>query len=106
MSLKWPAKDPDTSLDYSIDWSRFLGSDTITSVEWFIYDSDGTKTAVSANDTVNSLTFVGQSKTSTISLAVFSGGTNNTIYDISCRITFGADSYTSERKVKLPIREK
>ena len=43
MSYKWPDKDKDEVLDYSIDWSRFLGDDTISGVTWFIDDSDGTK---------------------------------------------------------------
>jgi hypothetical protein len=38
MSYKWPDKDPDEMLDYSVDWSRFLGDDTISSVTWYIYD--------------------------------------------------------------------
>jgi len=24
MSFRWPSKDPDETLDYSVDWSRFL----------------------------------------------------------------------------------
>ena len=106
MSLKWPAKDPDASLNYSVDWSRFLGDDTIVSVKWFIYDSDGTKTEVAAPQTVNGLTFTSQSATTTVATAVFSAGTVNTTYDISCQITFGTASLVSERKIKLPIREK
>lgn len=106
MSLRWPVKDPDASLNYSVDWSRFLGSDTINSVSWFINDADGTKTAVTPNDTVNGLTFQGQSNTSTIATALFSGGTNNTTYTVTCRINFGISSLISERKIKLPVREK
>ena len=106
MSLKWPAKDPDASLDYSVDWSRFLGSDTISSVQWYIDDANGVKTAVTASDTVNGLTFVSQSNTTTVALAVFSGGTNNTSYTVTCAITYGASNYVDERKIKLPIREK
>jgi hypothetical protein len=35
MALRWPVKDPDETLDYSIDWSRFLGSGiTISAVTW------------------------------------------------------------------------
>ena len=83
MSLKWPPKDPDEKLGYSVDWSRFLGADTISSVAWFITDADGTKVAVDAGNTVNGLKFV-----------------------ITCQITFGTDSLVSERKIQLPIREK
>ena len=34
MSFKWPIKDPDETLDYSVDWSRFLGSGTISFGIW------------------------------------------------------------------------
>ena len=44
MSYKWPDKDKDEILDYSIDWSRFLGDDTISGVSWFVDDNQGTKT--------------------------------------------------------------
>ena len=29
MAYKWPNHDPDEVVDYSVDWSRFLGTDTI-----------------------------------------------------------------------------
>ena len=44
MSLKWPNKDADETLDYSIDWSRFLSGETLSSVTWFVNDADGVKT--------------------------------------------------------------
>ena len=36
MSFTWPNKDPDEQLDYSVDWSRFLDTATISNVEWFV----------------------------------------------------------------------
>jgi hypothetical protein len=105
VSLKWPPKDPDAKLDYSVDWSRFLGSDTISAVAWFITDADGVKTSVTARTTVNGLTFEGGSNSNTVALGVFSAGTNNTYYIVTCRITFGSSSLISERKIQLPIRE-
>ena len=32
--MKTFVKDPDARLDYAIDWTPFLGSDTIDTVEW------------------------------------------------------------------------
>ena len=29
MSYKWPDKDKDEVVDYSVDWSRFIGDDTV-----------------------------------------------------------------------------
>ena len=36
MSFRWPSKDPDETLDYSVDWSRFLDTAIINSVIWFV----------------------------------------------------------------------
>jgi len=37
-SMKMPDKDPNDVLDYAIDWSGWLGDDTIASVEWISAD--------------------------------------------------------------------
>jgi len=39
MPLSWPSKDPGASLNYALDWSRFLNTDTITDSSWTISDS-------------------------------------------------------------------
>jgi len=106
MSYKWPFKDPDEQLDYSVDWSRFLGTDTINSVQWYIEDSNGTKTAAGAGNTVNGLTIAGQTNTTTVASVILSNGTANTTYKIHCAITFGTDNLVSERKILLPVKER
>lgn len=58
MSYKWPDKDPDEILDYSVDWSRFLGDDTVSAVTWYVYDADGVKEQLSDAEVVNGLQFV------------------------------------------------
>ena len=52
MSFRWPNKDPDEQLDYSIDWSRFLGSATISSVVWSVNNASGVKTTIGGGATV------------------------------------------------------
>jgi hypothetical protein len=43
MALRFPDKDPDEKLDYTVDWSRYLAGDvTIASVVWKIQQADGT----------------------------------------------------------------
>jgi hypothetical protein len=43
MALRFPDKDPDEKLDYTVDWSRYLnGEVTIASVVWKIQQADGT----------------------------------------------------------------
>jgi hypothetical protein len=105
MSYKWPDKDPDETVDYSVDWSRFLGTDTITSATWFVKDASGNKEEVSNTEIVNGLQFVSGTITSTVATARFGLGTNNIRYTITCRInTTGGLQY--ERSIFLRIREK
>lgn len=104
MSLKWPNKDPDARLDYSLDWSRFLGSDTISSVTWFVDDSDGTKTSFTPGSTVNTLTNYTESNTSTVATIWLADGTANTTYKITCQITTSA-SLINEKSVRITVKE-
>lgn len=105
MSYKWPDKDKDELLDYNIDWSRFLGTDTISAVTWFIDAADGTKTEVSATDVVDGLQFVQGTYTNTVATIRLSLGTNNKRYKITCKITT-VGSLVYERSVFLRVKEK
>ena len=60
MSLKFPNKDKDDILDYSVDWSRFLGTNTISQVIWFVKNENGVKTRINAGDTINNITSTSQ----------------------------------------------
>lgn len=104
---KWPDKDPDEQLDYSIDWSRFLDDDTITSVIWYVEDSDGTKTQISTapSSTVNGLTYVSQTNSTTVTSVVLKAGTNNVRYKVTCNATT-ANAMVYERSVYLRVKEK
>lgn len=105
MSYKWPDKDKDELLDYNIDWSRFLGTDTISGVDWFIDDANNVKTAVSPAQVVNGLQFVQATNTLTVATIRLSLGTNNKRYKITCKITtVGELQY--ERSVFLRVKEK
>lgn len=44
-------KDPDDRLDYGVDWTLWLGSDTIASSEWFVTapPADATPLAIETN---------------------------------------------------------
>lgn len=106
MSLKWPAKDPDEILNYSVDWSRFLGGETLTSAQWYVYTTEGVKTSIDPGQTVEGLTLQSIGNTSTVASAKFSGGTVNRNYKIGCQVTFGPLSLVAERSVLLPIKER
>lgn len=106
MSFRWPNKDPDEQLDYSVDWSRFLGTGvTISSVAWYINDADGVKTSISSGETVNNIQNVSNTKTSTVATINIGGGINNTEYKFYCRMTDSTGSQ-AERVIKLRIKER
>ena len=72
MSITRKIKDPNSTLDYVVDWSAWLETDTIAAVTW----------TVPAGITQTTSLF--SPTTATIWL---SGGTAKAIYLIGCRIT-------------------
>lgn len=83
-------KDPDAVLDYIIDWSDWLDSDTINTSSWII------ETGIAEDSNSNTTT------TATIWL---SGGTVNNEYTVTNRIeTVGGR--TDDRSIIIYVREK
>jgi hypothetical protein len=106
MSYRWPNKDPDETLDYSIDWSRFLGDGvTISSVQWYVNDASGVKTALNSGETVNTIQNVSQTNTNTVATINLGSGTANVEYKFYCRVTDSSGSQ-AERVVKLRVKER
>lgn len=105
MSYKWPDKDRDEIVDYSIDWSRFLGDDTLSSARWFIEGRSGAKDLVEDSTVVDGLQFVTGTISGQVSTARFSLGTNNVRYTVYCQITTG-NGLRYERSVFLRVKEK
>jgi hypothetical protein len=104
MSFRWPNKDPDETLDYSVDWSRFLETATISSCSWFVDDSTGTKTAITAGNTVNGIQNVAQTISGSVTTINLGLGTNNTEYKFYCRITDNSGN-VAERVTRLRVKE-
>ena len=119
MSFRWPNKDPDETLDYSVDWSRFLGSATISAVVWAVkstsYTTQTTLTAgqpltpASSSAVTDSIQNVSQTNTpsgaATVATINVAGGTANEEYTFFCTITDSTGS-TAQRSVKLRVRER
>ena len=105
MSYRWPDKDKDEIVDYSVDWSRFLGDDTVAAVTWYIKDASGVATLVEDSGVVNGLQFVTGTLSGKVPTARFSLGTNNIRYTIICRISTGS-GLQYERSIFLRVREK
>jgi hypothetical protein len=104
MSFKWPNKDPDETLDYSVDWSRWLNGATISSVVWYVDNSSGTKTALTAGNTVNGLQNIAQTVSDGVATINLGSGTNNIEYKIYCNMSDSSGS-TAERVIRLRIKE-
>jgi hypothetical protein len=105
MAYKWPDKDKDEIVDYSVDWSRFLKDDTITRRDWYIEDADGVKQQVVDTQRVNGLQFVSGTISDQVTTARFSLGLNNVRYTVTCGINTGA-GLQYERSIFLRVKEK
>lgn len=104
MSFKWVNKDPDEILDYSVDWSRFLGTATISSVSWFVDNASGVKTAIASGAVVNNIQNVSQTNTTTVATINLGLGTLNEEYKFYCRMVDSTGSI-AERVIKIRIKE-
>lgn len=83
-------KDPDAKLDYTIDWSTWLGDDTIADSDWTVETG---------------LTEVTASNTDTTTTIWLSGGTEGTTYDVTNEITTAAGRI-EERTIRIYITER
>jgi len=83
-------KDPDAVLDYAIDWSRWLGSDTIQTSTWTVPPG---------------LTEVTSSHTTTTATIWLSGGTAGETYTVTNRIVT-AGGRTDERSIYLRVEQR
>ena len=112
MSLRWPDKDPDEQLAYTVDWSRYLDSLTIPSVASRFIQTDGTESSnLSASDTINGMTVNRIANTTTTATIVLSGGTANIDNKLICEITTSTSTKTTaaivtKRVINLRVRER
>jgi hypothetical protein len=83
-------KDPDAVLDYAIDWSDWLGSDTISTSTWTV---------------PTGITEDSESETTTVATIWLSGGTAGVKYDLVNEIVT-AGSRTANRTIRIDVRER
>ena len=83
-------KDPDAVLDYLVDWSSWLGSDTIATSTWVV------PSGITKDSDTNTTT------TATIWL---SGGDDEASYEIVNRITTAAGR-EDDRTITVQVRSK
>lgn len=104
MSFRWPNKDPDETLDYSVDWSRWLNGATITTVTWYVDNASGVKTAITAGQVVNGIQNVSQTISGGVATINLGLGTANTEYKFTCGMTDSSGN-VAERVIKLRVKE-
>lgn len=83
-------KDPDAILDYMIDWTAWLGSDTISSSTWTV---------------TTGITKVSSVNTTTTATVWLSGGTLAATYNVTNRIVT-AGGRTDDRTIVIRIKTK
>jgi len=92
--LKTFVKDPDSKLDYMVDWSKWLGSDTISTSVWLF---DPTTELTNTSPSIDTA-----AKRTSVFLA---GGTVGTTYRVTNRITTAAGRIV-DRSFNLLIAER
>lgn len=89
MSTTVFSRDPDSVLDYLIDWTAWLDTDTIATSTWIVPDG---------------ITKASDSHTATTTTIWLSGGTAGTGYPITNRITT-AGGRTDDRTIRVRVVE-
>jgi hypothetical protein len=96
-------KDPEDSEVYAIDWSRFIGVNTIASSVWNVVVESGEDSGSGATLTVDSETIlVGLQSTQSRII----GGRPGVCYRVENKITFGSGpAQTKERSYYVFVKE-
>jgi hypothetical protein len=96
MALQWPAKDPDEVLDYTIDWTDRLSSETITLSTWTITCEDEDSPDLTEDSNAISTVYT---------VIWLSGGTLGLTYLLTNHITTSAGR-EMDQTVKLKLKTK
>jgi hypothetical protein len=92
-------KDPDATLDYSMDWSDWLSAgDNIATATWSVSTITGDADPVTV-DSSSTNTLTG------IATAIVSGGTVNNTYTLKCHVTTD-NGLIDERTFRLLVKNR
>jgi len=93
-------KDPGSTLDYVIQWSDWLGSDSISSVSYAITSEAETSPTLTTSTAITGL--AATSTTGTTSTIVLTAGTSGVVYTVTCTmITSGGRTVKRSFRVKV-----
>jgi hypothetical protein len=87
-------KDPQSRVDYAIDWSGYLDGQTIATSEWAVTPQEAGGIAIEES-----------SFDLTRSAARLSGGVAGHIYGVTNRVTF-SDGSIDERSIALRVEDR
>jgi hypothetical protein len=87
MSIERKYKDPDEVISFGVDWSEYLGAETVTSSNWTV---------------ASGVTKVGQTLVGKQANVTISGGTLGTVNRITNRITTSAGE-TVDQSIDIEI---
>jgi len=90
-------KDPDAVLDYGIDWSDWLDTDTIATSTW----------SISGGESPADLTINSTDNTDTTTTVWLSGGTPKRNYTLTNHITTASSpARQDDRSIAIKVRQK
>lgn len=84
-------KDPDATLDYQVDWSAWLGTDTISVSSWIAASGITTGSPASSHTTTTATVWA-------------SGGTAGEVYTLTNRIVT-AGGRTNDQSIVIQVSE-
>ena len=87
MNIERKYKDPDEVISFGVDWSEYLGAETVTSSNWTV---------------ASGVTTVGQTLVGKQANVTISGGTLGTVNRITNRITTSAGE-TVDQSIDIEI---
>lgn len=93
-----PAKDPNSTVVYGMEWAKYLQSNELVTSEWFVVPADEMEVVEHSMDAATKKTSV-----------LVSGGVDQRRYTLTNRITFqeaggGGAVQTDDRSMIVPVR--
>lgn len=90
-------KDPGSTLDYVIDWTNWLGADTVSSVTYTLDSGISTSTDIGGSAT---------STTDTTTTVNITGGTTGNIYNVKAEmVTAGGRTVVRNFRIRIESQQ-
>jgi len=87
-------KDPNSEVDYGIDWAVYLGGETIAASSWSVFPQEAGGIAVEA-----------EGYSATRSAATIAGGIPGRVYSVSNHVTLSSGR-SDDRSITLRVEQR